>query len=127
VLQLDAAATEDEIKKQYKAFAMVLHPDKCKDPRAKDAWHAVEQAHKTLCDPDKRKVYLRIMHEAKERTEFEREKENKRRAKNGQLALPDSTFQEQYQETCLNIFKDLENKKDHIIKLQQSTYNRKME
>jgi DnaJ homolog subfamily C member 8 len=65
VLQLDSAATEDEIKKQYKTFAMVLHPDKCKDPRAKDAWHAVEQAHKTLCDPDKRKVYLRIMREAK--------------------------------------------------------------
>ena len=68
VLQLDAAATEEEIKKQYKTFAMILHPDKCKDPRAKDAWHAVEQAHKTLCDPDKRKVYLRIMHEARERT-----------------------------------------------------------
>ena len=42
---------------------MILHPDRCKDPRAKDAWHAVEQAHKTLCDPDKRKVYLRIMRE----------------------------------------------------------------
>ncbi len=67
------------------------------------------------------------MHEARERTEFEREKENKRRARNGQLPLPDSTFQEQYQETCLNIFKDLEGKKDHIVKLQQSTYNRKME
>lgn len=28
---------------------------------------------------------------------------------------------------CLDIFKDLEKKKDHIIKLQQSTYNRKQE
>jgi len=27
----------------------------------------------------------------------------------------------------LNIFKDLEEKKEHIVKLQQSTYNRKME
>jgi len=27
----------------------------------------------------------------------------------------------------LNIFRDLEKKKDHIIKLQQSTYNRKQE
>lgn len=27
----------------------------------------------------------------------------------------------------MNIFKDLEKKKDHIIKLQQSTYNRKQE
>lgn len=66
------------------------------------------------------------MREAKERTEFEREKENKRRVKNGQLPLPESTFQEQFQETCLKIFKDLEDKKEHIVKLQQSTYNRKM-
>lgn len=67
------------------------------------------------------------MREAKERTEFQRERENKKRTKNGQLPLPDSTFQQQYQETCLNIFKDLEDKKDHIVKLQQSTYNKKME
>ena len=106
---------------------MVLHPDKCKDPRAKDAWHTVEQAQKTLVDPEKRKVYLRIMREAKERTEFERDRENRKRIKNGQLPLPDSTFQDQYQETCLNIFKDLEDKKEHIIKLKHSTYNQKME
>ena len=51
VLQLDDSATEEEIKKQYKNFSIVLHPDKCKDPRTKDAWHVVEQAHKTLIDP----------------------------------------------------------------------------
>lgn len=70
VLQLEGTATEDEIKKQYKAFALILHPDRCKDPRAKDAWHTVEQAQKTLCDPEKRKVYLRIMQEAKNKTDF---------------------------------------------------------
>ena len=43
------------------------------------------------------------------------------------MPLPESTFQEQYQETCLKIFQDLEEKKDHIVKLQQSSYNRKME
>lgn len=51
ILQLDATATEEDIKKQYKAFAVIVHPDKCKDPRSKDAWHTVEQAHKTLGDP----------------------------------------------------------------------------
>ena len=68
VLQLDAAATEDEIKKQFKAFAIILHPDKCRDPKAKDAWQTIEQAYKTLCEPEKRKVYLRIMREARDRT-----------------------------------------------------------
>lgn len=92
-----------------------------------DAWHTVEQSNKTLMDPQKRKVYLRIMREARERTEFEREKQNKKRVKNGQLPLPDSTFQEQYHETCQKIFQDIEQKKQHITKLQQSTINRKME
>ena len=48
---LDGTASDEEIKKQFKNFAILLHPDKCKDPRAKDAWHTVEQAHKTLIDP----------------------------------------------------------------------------
>lgn len=37
------------------------------------------------------------MREAKERAIFEREKENKRREKNGQMPLDDSTFPEFFQ------------------------------
>ena len=43
----------------------------------------VEQAYKTLMDPEKRKVYQRIMREARERVEYERKKENKKREKLG--------------------------------------------
>lgn len=43
----------------------------------------VEQANKTLLDPEKRKVYQRIMREARERVEYERKKENKKREKLG--------------------------------------------
>ena len=80
---LTGEATEEEIKKQYRNFTLILHPDRCKDERAKDAFFVVEQAYKTLIDPEKKKVYIRIMKEAKERTEFERSKENKRRQKIG--------------------------------------------
>lgn len=41
VLQLDANATDEEIKKQFKSFAIILHPDKCKDPKSKDAWTVI--------------------------------------------------------------------------------------
>ena len=41
---------------------------------------------------DKRKIYLRIMREAKERTEYERNKENKKRTKLGQSELPVDTL-----------------------------------
>ena len=87
----------------------------------------VEQAHKTLSDPDKKKVYLRIMKEAKDMTEFEREKDNKKRTKNGQMTLADSTFQEQYQENCLKIFRELEGKTEHMRRKQQSEHNRKVD
>ena len=60
-----------------------MHPDKAKDPRAPDAFHVAEQAYKTLQDVEKRKIYQRVMREARERVTFDREKENKRRAKAG--------------------------------------------
>ena len=82
---LTAQANEEDLKKQYRAYSLLLHPDRCKDPRAKDAFHVIEQAHKTLMDPEKKKVYLRVMREAKERATFERERENKKREKNEQV------------------------------------------
>ena len=39
-------------------------------------------------EPEKRKVYIRIMREAREKTEFERLRENKRREKTGVAPLP---------------------------------------
>lgn len=65
---LDSEATDEEIRKQFLAYSILIHPDKLKDPRAKEAFHIVQSAHKTLIDPEKRKVYLRIMKEARERT-----------------------------------------------------------
>jgi DnaJ family protein C protein 8 len=43
----------------------------------------IDMAYKTLNDQNKRKMYQKIMHEAKEKTDFEREKENKKRKKLG--------------------------------------------
>ena len=75
-------------------MSALLHPDKCKDERAADAFFVVDSAYKTILDMDKRKIYLRIMREAKERTEYERNKENKKRTKLGQPELPVDTFED---------------------------------
>jgi DnaJ family protein C protein 8 len=48
VLLLDYSATEDDIKKSFRNFSVLLHPDRCKDERAKDAFFIVDQAYKTL-------------------------------------------------------------------------------
>ena len=83
VLYLGMEASDEEIKKMYMMFSRILHPDKCKDPRAGEAFQIVDQSYKTLMDPDKRKVYIRVMREAREKTEYDRNKENKKRAKFG--------------------------------------------
>ena len=41
VLRVGSEATEDEIKKQYRNLAILIHPDKIDDPRAKSAWPLV--------------------------------------------------------------------------------------
>jgi hypothetical protein len=38
-------------------------------------------------DVEKRKIYVRVMNEAKSRTEYEREKENAKRKKLGELTF----------------------------------------
>mgnify|MGYP000886319010 CR=1 FL=1 len=35
VLQVDSSATDEEIRKQFLAISVLIHPDKFKDPRAK--------------------------------------------------------------------------------------------
>jgi DnaJ family protein C protein 8 len=92
-------ASEEDIKRMYRMFSMILHPDKCRDSRAADSFQIVDQSYKTLVDPEKRKVYIRVMREAREKAEYDRNKENKRRAKFGQGPLPGRIFQSYFQPT----------------------------
>jgi len=57
ILDLDTNCTSDQIKSSYRRIAACVHPDKCKDTRATDAFQKVSSAYKTLIDPDKRKRY----------------------------------------------------------------------
>ena len=43
----------------------------------------IDMSYKTLLDPNKKKMFQKIMAEAKEKTDFERDKENKKRKKLG--------------------------------------------
>jgi len=39
VLMLTPEATDEEIKRQYRQLSMLVHPDKCSDSQAPDAFH----------------------------------------------------------------------------------------
>mmetsp|Transcript_23023 Transcript_23023/g.16352 ORF Transcript_23023/g.16352 Transcript_23023/m.16352 type:complete len:130 (+) Transcript_23023:115-504(+) len=92
ILEVGAEATETEIKKKFRMLSILVHPDKCKEERASDAFHLLDQAYKTLLNVDKRRMYQRVMREAKERVEYQRKKENQRRQAQGQDALPQETL-----------------------------------
>ncbi|CAD8138869.1 unnamed protein product [Paramecium octaurelia] len=127
VLYLGMEATDEDIKKMFNSFSKLLHPDKCQDPRAKDCWQIVDQAYKTLMEPEKRKVYIRIMREAREKTEFERLRENKRREKTGVAPLPPDTFESDFQKQCKNLFSEIEDRKQHLTRLEQSQKRYKLD
>ena len=83
ILEVGHEASEAEIKKKFRMLSVLVHPDKCKHERASDAFHLLEQAYKTLMDADKRRMYQRVMREARERVEHIRNKENARRVAAG--------------------------------------------
>ena len=116
VMKLDKEATDEEIRKSFKMLSLVLHPDKCQDPRATDCFAIVEQSYKTLLDGEKRKIFQKIMREAWERTEYDRERENKKRVKAGITSLPEDSFFPEYKANCRKIFDEIEDKKAHYLR-----------
>lgn len=64
------------------------------------------------------------MREAKERVEYERKKENARRAAIGQEKLPDETINIEVQNMCKQLFEEIEERKQHFERL-DAVYKRK--
>lgn len=116
VLLLGPEATEEEIKSRFKRLSLLVHPDKCPgdEPRAIQAFHIIDIACKTLLDGDKRKVYQRVMREAKERVDLERRNENRRREIRGLSRLPEDTIDAEVQTMCNRIFREMEERKFHV-------------
>ena len=75
-------------------------------------------------DPEKRKVYQRITREARERVEYERNKENKRRVSKGLGSLPEDTFNADVKEMVKKIMDEIEEKKKFLEKQEISQQKR---
>lgn len=57
ILNLSKGAGDDEIKKAYRKLALRLHPDKCQEDGAEEAFKRVGEAFSVLSDEQKRKRY----------------------------------------------------------------------
>jgi curved DNA-binding protein CbpA len=69
LLKVQRTATDVELRSSYKRLALTCHPDKCRHPRAEEAFKAVAKAYDVLSDPTKRRAYERGGDEAVTRQE----------------------------------------------------------
>ncbi len=61
ILQVENTATEDEIRKAYRALAKKYHPDvSAGDSTAEEVFKEIQEAHKILGDPKQRRTYDRL-------------------------------------------------------------------
>ncbi len=64
VLGISKTATDDEIKKAYRALAKKYHPDVSTEPKATEKFKEVQEAYEVLSDPAKREQYNQFGHES---------------------------------------------------------------
>lgn len=77
-LNLRFDSTPEEIKKQYRKLSLMVHPDKCKHPQAKEAFGALAKAQQLLLDPQEREYILIQVTSAKEELKSKRKKQLKK-------------------------------------------------
>ena len=64
IMGVDRSASADDIKKSYRRLARKYHPDVSKEPDAAQRMSALNEANDVLSDPDKRKMYDQLGHDA---------------------------------------------------------------
>ncbi|KAK4369601.1 hypothetical protein RND71_013393 [Anisodus tanguticus] len=77
-LNLPFDSSIDEVKRQYRKLSLLVHPDKCKHPQAKEAFGALAKAQLLLLDPQERDYILNQVNAAKEELRAKRKKQLKK-------------------------------------------------
>ncbi|CAA0841354.1 Chaperone DnaJ-domain superfamily protein [Striga hermonthica] len=77
-LNLPFDSSIDDVKRQYRKLSLLVHPDKCKHPQAKEAFGALAKAQQLLLDPQERDYILNQVNAAKEELRAKRKKQLKK-------------------------------------------------
>ncbi|KAK8550766.1 hypothetical protein V6N13_119268 [Hibiscus sabdariffa] len=93
-LPFDSSSPED-IKKQYRKLSLMVHPDKCKHPQAKEAFGALAKAQQQLLDHQERDYILSQVTAAKEELRVKRKRQLKKDTASKLKSLVDEGKSEQ--------------------------------
>uniref|UniRef100_A0A8C8EU92 DnaJ homolog subfamily C member 8 n=1 Tax=Oncorhynchus tshawytscha TaxID=74940 RepID=A0A8C8EU92_ONCTS len=117
VLQIDPEATDEELKKRFRALSILVHPDKNQDDpdRAQLAFEAVDKAYKNLLEPEQKKRAVDVIQAGREYVEHNMKEKKKQLKKDGKPQFveeddPEMFRQAVYKQT-MKLFAELEIKR----------------
>ncbi|XP_057549217.1 J domain-containing protein spf31 isoform X1 [Amaranthus tricolor] len=98
-LDLSFDSSIEDVKKQYRKLSLMVHPDKCKHPQAKEAFGALAKAQQQLLDLQEREYVLSQVKAAKEELLSVRKKQLKKDAASKIKSLVDEKFDQAYEQS----------------------------
>ncbi|XP_037549484.1 dnaJ homolog subfamily C member 8 [Nematolebias whitei] len=117
VLQIDPEATDEELKKRFRALSILVHPDKNQgDPdRAQKAFEVVDKAYKLLLEPEQKKRAVDVVQAGKEYVEHmvkQKKKQLKKDGKSQDVEEDDpEVFKQAVYKQTMKLFAELEIKR----------------
>ncbi|KAL9258028.1 J domain-containing protein [Drosera capensis] len=95
-LNLPFSASPEDVRKQYRKLSLLVHPDKCKHPQAKEAFGALAKAQQLLLDSQEKDYILSQVTAAQEELLMKWKKQLKKDTASKIKSLVDEKFEEQY-------------------------------
>ncbi|GAV82164.1 DnaJ domain-containing protein [Cephalotus follicularis] len=125
-LNLPFDASPEDVKKQYRKLSLLVHPDKCKHPQAKEAFGALAKAQQLLLDQQERDYILSQVVAAKEELRVKRKKQLKKDTASKIKSLVDEGKYEHQYEQSEEFQRELKKKVQELL-TQQEWRRRKMQ
>ncbi|KAI4382216.1 hypothetical protein MLD38_008206 [Melastoma candidum] len=99
-LNLPFESSPEDMKRQYRKLSLLVHPDKCKHPQAKEAFAALAKAQQLLLDQQERDYILTQVTAAKEELKLKRKKQLKKdNASKIKSLVDEGKYEQNYEES----------------------------